>query len=314
MMPVFPPPQQPTFYFIGVTTAQSSARRVFPAWMQTLGRPDVELVGLDFPIHDNPANYRRCVQMIKAAPLALGGLVTTHKIDLFEAASDLFDQLDPDAAALGEVSCIAKRNGRLVGFVSDPTSGGGSLAAITGRGYFGRTGAHLLCFGAGGSAAAMALHLLQRSDSADRPARMIVVNRSPGRLQRLQRLVEPWRGAIDFTFVHNEEPAVNDALLGQLPPHSIAANATGMGKDRPGSPITDAGLFPQHGIAWDFNYRGELDFLRQARAQQQSRHLRIEDGWHYFVLGWSLVIAYVLDIEIDTATLQQLAKQADALR
>ena len=77
--------------------------------MQTLGRPDVQLVGLDFPLHDDPANYRACVEFLKHEPLALGGLVTTHKIDLFDAAHDLFDELDPDAVALGEVSAIAKQ-------------------------------------------------------------------------------------------------------------------------------------------------------------------------------------------------------------
>jgi hypothetical protein len=33
-----------------------------------------------------------------------------------------------------------------------------------------------------------------------------------------------------------------------------------------------------NGIAWDFNYRGDLEFLRQARAAERSRGLRIEDG------------------------------------
>jgi shikimate 5-dehydrogenase len=107
MMREYLPPAAPTFYFVGVTTARSSARRVFPVWMQTLGRPDVQLEGLDFPLHDAPANYRACVEFIKSEPLALGGLVTTHKIDLFDAAYDLFDEVQPDAAALGEVSAIA---------------------------------------------------------------------------------------------------------------------------------------------------------------------------------------------------------------
>ncbi len=135
-------PPAPTFYFVGVTTARSSARRVFPVWMRTLGRQDVQLEGLDFPLHDAPANYRACVEFMKSEPLALGGLVTTHKIDLFDAAHDLFDEIQPDAAALGEVSAIAKRthghNTHLVGYASDPVSGGASLDAMLGGGYFRR--------------------------------------------------------------------------------------------------------------------------------------------------------------------------------
>jgi shikimate dehydrogenase len=324
----FTPPQQPTFYFIGVTTARSAARRVFPIWMQMLGRPDVQLVGLDFPLHDDPANYRACVEFLKREPLALGGLVTTHKIDLFDAARDLFDELDPDAAALGEISAIAKRlqtdelqrGQRLIGYVSDPLSGGESLDAMLGGGYFGRTGGQVLVFGAGGSAAALAMHLLRKSDPADRPSQLIVVNRSAPRLQRLEKLVEPWQSALhqgDGTschFVRNEDPAVNDGLVAGLPPGSIVANATGMGKDRPGSPISDRALFPPYGIAWDFNYRGDLDFLRQARSQAKERHLHVEDGWNYFVRGWAQVLTYVLNIRIDEAALQRLAAQAAEVR
>jgi shikimate dehydrogenase len=311
-----------------VTTARSSARRVFPIWMQMLGRPDVQLVGLDFPLHDDPANYRACVEFLKREPLALGGLVTTHKIDLFDAARDLFDELDPDAAALGEVSAIAKRpqadelqrEQRLVGSVSDPRSGGESLDAMLGSGYFGRTGGQVLIFGAGGSAAALAMHLLRKPNPADRPSQLVVVNRSTPRLQRMEKLLEAWQAArhrgddMSCHFVLNEAPAVNDRLVAGLPPGSIVANATGMGKDRPGSPISDQALFPRHGIAWDFNYRGELGFLHQARSQAEERHLHIEDGWNYFVRGWAQVVTYVLNIRIDEATLQLLASQAAEVR
>jgi hypothetical protein len=40
------------------------------------------------------------------------------------------------------------------------------------------------------------------------------------------------------------------------------------------------------GLAWDFNYWGELVFLRQAWMQERSRSLHVEDGWVYFVIGW----------------------------
>jgi shikimate 5-dehydrogenase len=78
-------------------------------------------------------------------------------------------------------------------------------------------------------------------------------------------------------------------------------NATGLGKDAPGSPITDAAVFPEDGIAWDFNYRGDLVFMDQARAQQTGRNLRIEDGWVYFIHGWTRVIAEVFHIDIPTS-------------
>ncbi len=69
----------------------------------------------------------------------------------------------------------------------------------------------------------------------------------------------------------------------------------------PGSPITDAAPFPERGYAWDFNYRGDLVFLEQARRQAAARHLHVEDGWLYFIHGWLAVIAEVFHREIPTA-------------
>jgi shikimate 5-dehydrogenase len=77
-------------------------------------------------------------------------------------------------------------------------------------------------------------------------------------------------------------------------------NATGLGKDAPGSPFTDAVRFPRDSIAWDLNYRGNLVFLEQARAQQAQERLQIEDGWIYFIHGWTQVIAEVFHQEIPT--------------
>ena len=51
----------PTFYFIGVTTAKSSIMKVFPLWMDVLGRPEVVIDGIDHPIHDEPEAYRASV-------------------------------------------------------------------------------------------------------------------------------------------------------------------------------------------------------------------------------------------------------------
>ena len=313
-MPVLTSPSEPTFYFVGVTTGSSSSRRVFPRWMAVLGRPEVVLQGVDFPLHDEPANYRAFVEFVRREPLALGGLVTTHKVDLLHAAADLFDELSPTAAALQEVSSIAKRGERLLGHATDPSAGGISLDAITGPGYFRASGAQVLCLGAGGAAAAIALHLLSKPDPADRPARFVVVNRSAARLASLRAVVAAFGNAIEFDYILNEDARGNDAQMAQLPANSIVINATGMGKDRPGSPITDHGVFPERGIAWELNYRGELDFLRQAQRQQAVRDLRVEDGWLYFLHGWAQVISHVLDLSIDPALFDRLGAEAATLR
>lgn len=305
---------EPTFYFIGVTTSRSSIMRVFPRWMHALGRPEIVIEGIDHPVHDNPQSYRASVAQIKDDPLSLGALVTTHKIDLLQAARDLFDELHPSALLTGEVSSISKRGDRLWGHAKDPLTAGLSLDAVLGDGYFGRTGGWVLCFGAGGSGKAIALHLIEKEQPTDRPARMIVTNRSPGRLEDLRAMVDKLDTDIQFETVQNDDPRVNDRLMAGLPPGSVVVNATGMGKDSPGSPVTDDGLFPRHGVVWEINYRGELDFWHQAMAQQQSRDLVVEDGWLYFLHGWTQVIAEVLHLELDDVTFRELGAIAADLR
>jgi shikimate 5-dehydrogenase len=288
----------PTFYFIGVSTTQSSIRKVFPLWMQELGRPDIVLEGIDLKIHDDPQAYRAATAQIKYDPLSMGGLVTTHKIDLYEAARDMFDYLDPYALLCGELSSISKRDNRLEGHAKDPISSGLTLDALLGDGYFGRTGGAVLIFGAGGSAVATVLHLINKADAADRPEKIILVNRSAGRLERAREMFGQLSTDIAIDYICNQDPTVNDRVMAELPAHSLVINATGMGKDTPGSPITDAGLFPRHGVAWEFNYRGDLAFMHQALRQEQSRDVTVEDGWLYFVHGWTQVVAQVLHVEL----------------
>ena len=306
--------QQPTFFFIGVTTSQSAAQRIFPRWMALLERSEVLLRGVDFRIHDEPAHYRQLVDLIKDDPLALGGLITTHKIDLLNAARDRFDQLDPYAQLCGEVSCISKRAGALHGHAVDPVADGRALDAILGADYFGRTGGHLLCFGAGGAAAALALHILNKRAMADQPTQFTFVDLDTSRLEHVRGMVEKLPTAIQFHYIQNVDPRQNDTWLAQLPTGSVVINATGMGKDRPGSPITDDAHFPLQGVAWELNYRGALDFMHQALRQQAELKLIVADGWVAFLHGWTGVIAQVLNVEITPTLFQQMAEVATHYR
>lgn len=307
--------QRPTFYFIGVTTGQSSIMKVFPAWAQHLGLGDVRMAGIDFPLHAPAADYRRVVQFLKADPLSLGALVTTHKIDLYAACQDLFDQTDLYARTMGETSCLSKRNGQFVCHAKDPITAGLAVDGFLPQRHFERSGAEVFAIGAGGSTIALTCHLMQASRGANRPGRVLVSDRSEERLDEIHRIHRELDldVACDYRLVSRSED--NDALLAQLKPGAFVINATGLGKDRPGSPLTDAAVFPERAIAWDLNYRGQLVFLDQARRQQAARGLQVEDGWTYFLYGWTRVIAEVFDIEIATAgpgfdALSRIAEQA----
>jgi shikimate 5-dehydrogenase len=302
------------FSFIGVTTGRSAIMRVFPAWAQHLGLGDVAMVGHDLPIHAEPAQYRELVLAMKSDPLNLGGLVTTHKIDLYEACRDLFDDVDASAELCGEVSCLSKRDGRFRAYAKDPISSGRSLDEFVPLGYWAETGAEVLLFGAGGANLAITLHLMTARPADDRPRRIVVVNRSAERLVSMQTVHERLDSDVCVEYVENADPRENDRLLAALPAGSLVVNGTGMGKDVPGSPITENGRFPVRGLVWELNYRGELDFLHQARRQSESLRLTIEDGWRYFIHGWTAVIEEVFDVEITPAVLDELAALALQLR
>ncbi len=304
----------PTFYFIGVTTGKSSIIKVFPSWMQVLGRTEVVIEGIDCKIHDDAQVYRRAVAQIKYDPNSLGALVTTHKIDLLNAARDMFEYLDPYATITGEISSISKLDGRLEGHAKDPLTSGASLDAIVEPGYFGKTQGQVLCFGAGGSGVATLLHLINKKDRADRPAKFTFVNRSQGRLEHARAMVSTLKTDIQVEYICSSDPVANDSIMEKFPPHSIVINATGMGKDTPGSPITWNGKFPLDSIAWEFNYRGELDFMHQALAQAASRKVKVEDGWIYFVHGWTQVVAQVLHFDLTPELFTKLNTAASSVR
>jgi shikimate 5-dehydrogenase len=292
------PADRPTFWFIGVTTAQSSIMRVFPEWARHLGLGDVAMRGIDLVPHDRPERYREVVAFLKSDPLSLGALVTTHKLDLFAAARDMFDEIDPHARLMEETSCLSKRGGRLICHAKDPISSGLALDGFLPEGHFARTGAEVFSMGAGGSTIALTWHLAQASRGADRPSRIIVSNRSPARLEHLAAIHAGLGHGIPVECILAPRPQDNDAALARLAPGALVINATGLGKDAPGSPLTESARFPDRAIAWDLNYRGELVFLDQARAQAATRRLQVEDGWTYFIHGWTQVIAEVFDIAI----------------
>jgi shikimate 5-dehydrogenase len=289
---------QRTMYFIGVTTGKSSIMKVFPAWSAHLGL-DAVMKGIDFAPNSESAAYRGAVDFIKRDPLSLGALVTTHKVNLLKASKDLFDELDPYARTLHEISSISKRGSRLIGHAKDPITAGASFEAIVPEGHWAKTGAALCILGSGGSSLALTLYLHNKKQAGgDVPDHIVVTARREASLAEMRHVHGQIGFNIPIDYRLAPTPAEADKVVAQLPPRSMVVNATGLGKDGPGSPLTDAVIFPEGGLIWEFNYRGELVFLDQARAASAARSLTVHDGWVYFIHGWTRVIAEVFDIDI----------------
>ena len=298
--------------FVGVSTGSSSIMTVFPLWADILGLPTRTLVGHDLPLDATPAQYRALVEQIRDDPHHRGALVTTHKMNVYAAASDLFDELDPFAVSCAEISSIAKRGTRLSGRAKDPITVDLALNDFLPSDHFARTGAEVVILGAGGSGTALSWALSERDDA---PSRITVTARDDDKLEHL-REVHRQHGTREGLIEYVRTDTVQDAaaIVAASAPGSVIVNATGLGKDRPGSPLPDDVVFPENACVWEFNYRGTLEFLHQARAQQDARSLHVVDGWRYFIHGWSQVVADVFEIALTAEVVEQLAAAAEIAR
>lgn len=298
-----PPTDVPTLHFIGVSTGQSSIMTIFPRWADALGLGPCAIHGIDLPLGAPAASYREVVSFIRADPNSMGALVTAHKIDLLHASADLFDTLDAHARSLHEVSCLSKRDGRLVGHAKDPISARLALEAIVPEGHWQRSrsageGSDAFLIGAGGATTAITWNLMRPEAGQDRPRRILVSDVNAARLEGLRRFHASLGSDVPVDYVLAASTGRNDDILHALPEGSLVVNATGLGKDGPGSPLGADARFPRGGIVWELNYRGDLLFLDRAEAQAQGSGLACFDGWNYFLHGWTQVISEVFRVGI----------------
>lgn len=305
---------EPTLYFIGVTTAKSSIMHFFPLWAKILGLDGAVIKGIDIEIHAEPNKYRDVVEFIKNDKYSYGALVTTHKIDLYNAAKDMFDYLDPYAQMFGELSSISKKDGKLFGHAKDPISSGLSMESFIPKNYWSDKKGEVFCMGAGGSAIAIGAYLIEKKNGSNIPTKLYISNRSEYRLKEIERILNLVNADAKIEYHLTPEALQNDAILAKLKPNSLIINATGLGKDRPGSPLTDNCEFPRESLVWELNYRGELVFLHQAIKEKSNKGLHIEDGWVYFIHGWTQVIAEVFHLDLTAEKFNECERIANELR
>jgi shikimate 5-dehydrogenase len=295
--------------FVGVDTRGSSIMQLFPRWAEILDL-DARIEGWDIRLGAEAATYRDTVRRLAGDLGIAGALITSHKLDVYRHAGSLFDELDRYARLCQEVSCISRRGGRLLGHAKDPITAGLAMKDLLGPGRRLDAAAQVLCLGAGGAGTAITVRLLTAEPA---PARIVVADKDPRRLAALRDICAGLEARdVELARVAGAEDA--DALLAAAPATSLIVNATGMGKDVPGSPLSDRARFPVGALVWDLNYRGDLGFLRQAREQAGARDLELHDGWRYFLHGWSQHIAQVYDLELTPPLFERLAEAAEPLR
>ena len=299
--------------FFGVTTAGSGAMQLFPKWAWALGIEQAEIRGVDLPLSQDLKEHRKAVRRLKEDSAVRGALVTSHKLAVVRAARDLIDYLTPEARLCGEVSALYKRGSQLWGHACDPANCGRAMGHFLGNDWWPQhPDAQILSLGGGGATVALLVHLLTQAGT--RPQAVTIVEKRPDNLEHCQSITrDVGTSQMELNFVHTRDLAECDRLVSALPPGSMVINATGMGKDIPGSPVTERALFPQDGVVWELNYRGARPFLHHARRQAVVRNLTVEDGWHYFLYGWSSVMGLVFDVAVTSQRFEAfVAASADS--
>jgi shikimate dehydrogenase len=276
----------PLVLFVGVDTAGSLAHTVFGRWAGLLDRPWV-LRGVDLPQDTPPETYRRLATAVRDNQAVHGAVVTAHKLRLYRACAG---DLRPDRLAVltREVNALAAADGVLRGYANDARSLGHVLPDVP----------HVVCLGAGGAGTALLLALRAGCDA-------VFADPDQRALDDL-RAVADRAGLGPVRYARLSGPADADALVAAVRDPALVVNATGLGKDAPGSPVSDAAPFRPGMLAWDFNYRGELAFLRQAGAHGASTM----DGWDYFVAGWAGCLTAIAGVPFTPERLARFARAA----
>ncbi len=281
------------FVFIGVSAKTSAVNNLFPLWMNALG-VSAELEVIDMPLSSSPYRYTNLLQNLKADSAVSGVLITTHKTSVFEAARAGVDELTGRAAKLCEIGFLLRRpDGVLIGDAPDVIVGEMALERLL-AGAFRKSCNSAVILGAGGAGVALTSILLD-DKSKFRTVILTEINS-----ERVTRVTQVFAGEIasgQVNLVTSCDADRTTALIEDQPDGALIINATGMGKDRPGSPVSSDVRFPLHATVWELNYRGALRFLELAKNQERERHLRVADGWYCFVCGWSYVLSVAFGLD-----------------
>ena len=226
----------------GVSTAGSSIMTLSRAGPSTWGLPTRG--SRPRPALAAPApDYRALMSAIKDDPAHRGALVTTHKLAVFAAAATASTTRRPGDAVRGHLGdlqawttdCSARRPTR------SPWAGrwASSCRRAGSRGPAARRSA----WGSGGRGGAQ--HALGLRD--DPPERIIFTALDRGPAGPLRRRLHERTGIARRRFRYHVTPRPADvaALVAALPPSRLVVNATGLGKDRPGSPVGDDAKLPR---------------------------------------------------------------------
>ncbi len=204
------------------------------------------------PFHVTSAQLCDAVAGIRAMSLRGVNLTIPHK----EAACQLVDELDNQAALIGAINTIVNQNGYLKGYNTD---GIGLLNALKQEFGVDVSGQRVLLVGAGGACRAALVALCQA-----KVAWIGIVNRTRERSQKLIKEMAP-----NFSGTAFAEYELAPSLLNDCPqPVDLLVNtsAVGLKGEIFGFRVTDC--VKPDGVVFDMTYASEpSQLLREARGK-----------------------------------------------
>lgn len=275
------------YFFLGVSTKSSLVNKTFPIWMDVFSQK-IDLETFDLQLRSGPEMYVSFIDGIQRP--CVGSLITSHKTDIFETCSHLFNDISEDAVALREISAVRRdQYGNLFGHNTDIAGSSRSLRRLTLENESWLSGnRNIIILGAGGACLSLIKSIRENIGCANK---VLITEKRPDRLETVREIAE--RNAFEVGL--KDASYVSDAI-NESGKNPLIINATGMGKDIPGSPIPNPDDVPGDATFWELNYRGELDLFRRLKAA--SKGIMVADGWDFFVDGWMNNILFVLNISL----------------
>lgn len=177
---------------------------------------------LDFaylPFLVKPRDLESAVKSIRSLNLAGVNVTIPHK----EAILPYLDEVTPLAKTIGAVNTICHRGGRLIGHNTDAS---GFLTSLREDGFFNPLNKRVLLLGAGGTARAMSVALLESGIQ-----KLTIVNRTPDRAKILElKLGELYPASKKHISCRT---LTADVLREELSECDLLLNATPAGLDTP---------------------------------------------------------------------------------
>jgi shikimate dehydrogenase len=291
------------FIFLGVNTSHSSAHALFGTWCRLI---DVEgrLVGVDIPIGASKEAYQHFLETYLHRENVVGGLVTSHKAALFQHCRSCFSHFTPDAESLEEVGAIFRHGGAWAADAPDIRASTIVTLKLLSTPQWQSGAKRVAIFGAGGAGLALSVAI---ASLGERPSEIFLTEQRSDRESTVHRILRQMNVANSIEVLPAKR---NQGLLDSSPSGTLFVNATGLGKDAPGSPVLSFSKIAEKSLVWDFNYRGDLLFLKQAYEEAEAKNLVVEDGWHYFFCGWAHVMCNVFDRTCTPSVIERFAHAA----